>query len=86
MGGKERGFYTEMVSDMHLPYPTQHTTTQEAQEWLEKAQKIAPRDKDVAALRGKMEQDSGKRDHAQRHFEPLNKEGDSYAMVALGNL
>lgn len=67
------------------PYATAKTK-QEAQEWLEKAQKIAPRDKDVAALRGKMEQDAGKRDHAQRHFEPLNKEGDSYAMVALGNL
>lgn len=53
---------------------------------LDKAQRIAPGDKDVAALRGKMEQDAGKRDLAQKHFEPLNKEGDTYAMVALGNL
>jgi tetratricopeptide (TPR) repeat protein len=58
----------------------------EAQEWLDVAQKICPGDKDVAAARGKMEQDAGRRDQAQRHFEPLNKEGDGYAMVALGNL
>jgi tetratricopeptide (TPR) repeat protein len=59
---------------------------EDAQEWLDKAQRIAPHDKDVAAARGKMEQDAGRRDQAQKHFEPLNKEGDSYAMVALGNL
>ncbi len=58
----------------------------EAQEWLDMAQTVAPGDRDVAAARGKMEQDAGRRDQAQRHFEPLNKEGDGYAMVALGNL
>ncbi len=58
----------------------------EAMVWLSKARQIAPEDKDVAAICGKMEQDAGHRDQAQKVFEPLNKEGDPYAMVALGNL
>lgn len=58
----------------------------EALVWLGKARALAPGNKEVAAICGKVEQDSGRRDQAQRVFEPLNKEGDPYAMVALGNL
>ena len=58
----------------------------EALVWLGKARSLVPTDKEVAAICGKVEQDSGRRDQAQRVFEPLNKEGDPYAMVALGNL
>ncbi|GAB5031959.1 rna polymerase-associated protein ctr9 homolog [Nannochloropsis oceanica] len=58
----------------------------EALMWLGKARSLAPQDREVAAICGKVEQDLGRRDQAQRLFEPLNKEGDPYAMVALGNL
>lgn len=60
--------------------------TKQAGSWLGRARQLAPQDKEVAAVCGKVEQDAGHRDQAQRLFEPLNKEGDPYAMVALGNL
>lgn len=60
--------------------------TQEAQTYLGKAREIAKDNRDVQAICGKVEQEAGRRDQAQRIFEPLNKEGDPYAMVALGNL
>jgi hypothetical protein len=35
---------------------------------------------------GKIEQDANVRDRAQAAFEPLNKENDVYAMLALGTM